>query len=78
MTKRIRATEASLPRIDSQAVAAALGGEAIPEHIEGQPGPFTLSALRQELLRRLHSTGGRPGIEGTDLRAKIPRHSPKS
>jgi hypothetical protein len=69
---RIRATEAPLPRIDPQTVAAALGAEPVPEHIEGQPGPFTLYALRQELLRRRHSTGGRPGIEGTDLRAKIP------
>jgi hypothetical protein len=73
---RIRATEAPVQRIDPQAVAAALGAEPGPEHIEGQPGPFTLYALRQELLRRRHSSGGRPGIEGTSFRAKIPLAEP--
>src|SRR5207244_6164384 len=70
--KRLQATEPSLRRLDADTVAAALGGEPCPEHIEGQPGPLTLYALRQELLRRRQSSGGRPGIEGTSFRAKIP------
>jgi hypothetical protein len=61
-----------MQRLDPKAVADALGGEPCPEHIEGQPGPVTLYALRQELIRRRHSSGGRPGIEGTSFRAKVP------
>jgi hypothetical protein len=82
MSKRIRASEPTVQpirtgeptvrRLDPQAVAAALGAEASPEQIEGRPGPLTLYALRQELLRRRQSSGGRPGIEGTNFRAKIP------
>jgi len=70
--KRIQATEPTVRRLDPNAVAAGLGGEPCPEHIEGRPGPLTLYALRQELLRRRQSSGGRPGLEGTSFRAKIP------
>jgi hypothetical protein len=28
--------------------------------------------LRQEFFRRLRSTGGRPGLAGTDMKPKIP------
>jgi hypothetical protein len=82
MSKRIRTTETTVKRIpltepgarrlDPQTVADALGAEACPERIEGTPGPLTLYALRSELLRRRQSSGGRPGIEGTNFRAKIP------
>ncbi len=82
MSKRIRTTEPTVPRIhlseptvprvNQQSVAEALGGEPCPERRDGQPGPITVYALRQELLRRRQSSGGRPGIEGTSLRAKIP------
>jgi hypothetical protein len=52
-------------------------GELDPQQrIEGQPGPITFYALRQELLRRRQSSGGRPGIEGTSFRAKIPVGEP--
>jgi hypothetical protein len=69
---RIRTTEAAVPHLDPQSVAEALGAEPCPEQIEGQPGPVSLYALRQEILRRRQSSGGRPGIEGTSFRAKIP------
>jgi hypothetical protein len=82
MAKRIRPTEPTVPRIrpteptvrrlDPEAVAEALGGEPYAERPGGRPGPLTLDALREELLRRRQSSGGRPGIEGTDFRAKIP------
>ena len=29
-------------------------------------------AVRRELFRRLRSTGGRPGLDGTDIKPKIP------
>jgi hypothetical protein len=70
--KRLQATEPPLRRLDQDTVAAALGGEPGPERIEGRPGPLTLYALHQELLRRRQSSGGPPGLEGTSFRAKIP------
>ena len=70
--KRIQATEPAARRLDPQAVADALGGEPCPERVAGSAGPVTLYALRQELLSRRQSSGGRPGIEGTSFRAKIP------
>ena len=82
MTKRIRVTGPSVTRIevsgptvpplDPAVVASALGAEPMPGGVEGRPGPITLYALRAELLSRRQSSGGRPGIEGTSLRAKIP------
>jgi hypothetical protein len=70
--KRLHDSSVTVHRLDPKAVADALGGEPCPERIEGQPGPLTLYALRQELLRRRQSSGGRPGIEGTSFRAKVP------
>jgi hypothetical protein len=69
---RIHVSEPATPRLDPRVVADALGAESCPERLEGQPGPVTLYALRQELIRRRQSSGGRPGIEGTSFRAKIP------
>lgn len=34
--------------------------------------PMAQFALRQELFRRLRSTGGRPGLAGADMKPKIP------
>jgi hypothetical protein len=34
--------------------------------------PITLFAVREELVQRLQSSGGRPGLAGTTRRAKIP------
>jgi hypothetical protein len=34
--------------------------------------PISAFALRQELFHRLRSTGGRPGLDGTDMKPKIP------
>ncbi len=69
---RIRTTGESQPRVDAAQVAAALGAEPLEGTIEGNPGPMTLYALRSELMRRRHSSGGRPGITGTSQRVKIP------
>jgi hypothetical protein len=70
--RRLRPGEPAVPRLDPDRVAAALGAEPCPERLTGPSGPITLYALRSELLRRRHSSGGRPGLEGTSLRAKIP------
>ncbi len=37
--------------------------------------PMSAYAVRQELFRRLRSTGGRPALDGADIKPKIPmRH----
>jgi hypothetical protein len=69
---RIKATSPRVRRIDPQTVAKELGGEELTDHVQVRPGPLTLYALRSELWQRRQSSGGRPGIEGTSLRAKIP------
>ena len=58
-------------RITPEEVEKGLGAEraaVIP------PGgsPISAYALRQELLHRLRSTGGRPSLDGTDIKPKIP------
>ncbi len=82
MTKRIRTSEAtlglvrdagpSMPRIEATQVQEALGAEAPAEGLIGVLAPISLFALRDELARRLQSSGGRPALSGTTRRAKIP------
>jgi hypothetical protein len=72
IVKRLRESGTPVRRLDPKAVADALGAEPCPQRVQGPPGPVTLFALRQELLRRRQSSGGRPGIEGTSFRTKIP------
>ncbi|MDQ2733298.1 MAG: hypothetical protein M3Y56_16740 [Armatimonadota bacterium] len=82
MIKRIRASEtalevvrdtgASLPFIEPGEVEVALGGESSIQLHEDTLAPITLFAVREELMKRLHSSGGRPALTGTDRRAKIP------
>jgi hypothetical protein len=69
---RISVTSSRLPRIEPTTVAAALGAEPAGERGAGHPAPLTLYALRSEMMRRLVSHGGRPGVQGTDQRVKIP------
>ena len=80
--KRIRTTEPtlrsiqdtgkSLPRIEPHAVETALGGEVYAERLIKPMAPITLFAVREQLVRRLQSTGGRPGLSGIERRVKIP------
>jgi hypothetical protein len=82
MTKKIKTTEATLrpirdtgrvlPRIDPAQVQAALGGEEASEGLVEALAPLTLFAVREELVNRLQSSGGRPALAGTTRRAKIP------
>jgi hypothetical protein len=68
----VRDTGATLPRIDPRQVQKALGAEESGEGIAGVFGSLSLATLRQELVKRLRSTGGRPALSGTTRRAKIP------
>ena len=82
MTKKIRTTEttfrpirdtgAALPRLDAAQVQKALAAEASAEGLAEALAPVTLFALREELVKRLQSSGGRPALAGTTRRAKIP------
>lgn len=63
----------AMPRVDPAQVTAALGAEPTPfARLETAVAPLTIAAIREELYRRLQSTGGRPALEGADRRAKIP------
>lgn len=68
---RIRNSGSREPTLDAPTVADALGA-APQQQVPRSGSPITLSLVRAELARTLKSTGGRPTIEGTDLRFKIP------
>ena len=68
---RIRDTSPLQPRVDPLMVARALGAEVIGTVPKGL-NPMAFAALRQDLFRRLVSTGGRPSLEGVDRRQKVP------
>jgi hypothetical protein len=68
----LRVKASSLPRIEASQVAAALGAEPVAERLEEALAPITLFAVREELRKRLHSSGGRPALSGVTRRAKIP------
>lgn len=69
----IRDSSKTLPRIDASEVQAALGAEASNLAVRGiGVGPLSLFQVREEVFRRLHSTGGRPALTGTSHRTKIP------
>lgn len=82
MTRKIKTTEATLPplrdiglclpRVDPARVQEALGAVPANGELEKALAPITLAALREELFRRLQSSGGRPGLSGASRRAKIP------
>jgi len=71
---RIKNTSKTVARLDAKKVAEALG--AAPEvsvPFDGLGGgPLSLYQVRQELFRRLHSTGGRPSLSGATARKKVP------
>jgi hypothetical protein len=69
---RIRDLGSTLPRTDSATVAEVLGAEDAGISLETKRGPVSLFLLRAELASRLQTTGGRPALEGTTRRVKIP------
>ena len=59
------------PRINPKEIERGLGAEQVGL-LAPAGSPISAYALRQELFRRLRSTGGRPGLDGTDMKPKIP------
>ena len=59
--------------VDTKVVAKALAAEKVGIKIDIRQGPISLLSLRQFLVNRLRSKGGRPGLAGTTgKRNKIP------
>lgn len=57
----IRDCSAHLPRIDAAQVQEALGADVLFEELSHALSPITLFALRQELIKRMQSSGSRSG-----------------
>lgn len=73
MAKIIKNTGPSQRQIDTKVVANALGAEKVGIKIDTRQGPVSLFSLRQFLINRLRSSGGRPRLVGTtERRNKIP------
>ncbi len=72
--RKIVSTSEPQRRIDPAQVAKALGAKDAhePQGTELTGSPPSLFGLRQELYRRLRSTGGRRSLEGAGRRHKIP------
>jgi hypothetical protein len=68
---RVRQQGERFDRIDPAAVAEKLAATKIGV-AELRGGAAALFALRDELARRIRSTGGRPCLDGTERRQKIP------
>ncbi len=72
MTKTIKDKSPAKRRI-SQAIVKGLAAEDVKVAVDIKRGPISLFSLRQFLVDRLRSTGGRPKLEGTgEKRNKIP------
>ena len=69
---RVRSTSRPVLRINPAVIAEALGADVTSTAHSKQGGPLALFALRQELARRLTSTGGRRSLTGATRRQKIP------
>src|SRR4051812_39726203 len=69
--RRIRDVGPAPSRVDPATVAEALGAADAGISIGMKGGPASLFQLRAELASRLHSTGGRPALEGATRRVKI-------
>lgn len=70
--KRLKDTGAHFKRVDPNEVALALGVQERISFVDMPGNALSLFALRQDLARKLHSTGGRPALEGAKRRQKIP------
>lgn len=58
-------------RIKPEEIEKGLGAERAGTVPSGG-SPMSAYAVRQKLFRRLRSTGGRPALDGADLKPKIP------
>lgn len=73
-TKVIRVAGRKSPRVSPNAVAKALGGEVVGKSRQQPLTPIGILALREQVTRLLVSSGGRPALEGSVGRQKIPLH----
>ncbi len=69
--KRIVFKDASARRVPTAGLGDRLGAEVVGGAPTRSGAPLSRAALREEVFHRLRSTGGRPGLEGTE-RKKIP------
>lgn len=73
MIKSIRDKSKAQKKISPEFIGKTLGAKKIEINIDTRKSPISLFALRQFLLERLASAGGRPKLEGTTKkRNKIP------
>jgi len=76
MTRTVKDRGPTKRRVNPNTIARALGAEETKVEIATRQGPLSLLSLRQFLVNRLRSTGGRPRLEGTrEKRNKIPLFS---
>lgn len=61
-----------MPRVEPDVIAQGLRAVKVPGVAAAGGSPVGLFALRRELSARLRSSGGRPALEGTTRRAKVP------
>lgn len=71
LQKRVRDSGTARAHIDPTVVARELGAVRVSE-MPDTGGPISLLAVRQELQKRLQSTGGRPALRGAKRRQKVP------
>ncbi len=73
MTRIIKNTGRTQREIDPKELANALGAEDVGLKIDTKQGVISLFGLREFIVGRLHSSGGRPALVGTiKRRNKIP------
>jgi len=73
MAKIIKNTGPTQRQINTKVITKALGAEKVGIKIDTRQGPISLFSLRQFLIDRLRSSGGRPALVGTTKRRnKIP------
>lgn len=73
MTKSIRDKSKAQRKISTEFIGKTLGAKKIEIKIDTRKSPISLFVLRQFLIERLASSGGRPKLEGAaKKRNKIP------
>jgi hypothetical protein len=70
--RTIRSTTVKARSVEPQDVARALGGEILGPSVDATKPMPRVAGLRQRLFSALKSSGGRPSLQGTDRRQKIP------
>ncbi|MCK4762958.1 MAG: hypothetical protein KAW12_12245 [Candidatus Aminicenantes bacterium] len=73
MTKLIKDISTTQKKINDELIQQALGAKKIGIKIDTKKAPVSLFQLRQFLIEKLTSSGGRPRLEGASkIRNKIP------